>query len=204
MRQNILFFAAVSPKVKVKLEMVRKTFSNVSMHGLPFYLKSGTFSVVVATSSFALFLRRLGGFYDVAFPLLLAWEFFFLVDSFKNRKLTRPLFMENCDFRQCYLSNERPTSMITKHGKSIDNGNQQNTMTPDLLGGLGTSQSASRGSTACSRKLQASRRQLERLSAPSLIGSRAAQWAARGAALRGLLRGSPALGLACSDRVLLV
>ena len=71
------------------------------------------------------------------FYSFLACEFFFLVVSFKNRKLTKPLFMENCGFKQCYLSNGTPTSMITKHSKSIDNGNQQNTMTPDLLGGLG-------------------------------------------------------------------
>ena len=44
--------------------------SGPANHGLPFHLKSGTFSAVVATSPFALFLRRSGGFSDMAFPLL--------------------------------------------------------------------------------------------------------------------------------------
>ena len=112
--------------------------------------------------------------------------------------------MENCDFRQCYLSNERPTSMITKHGKSIDDGNQQNTMTPDLLGGLGDEPERFAGKHGLLQ--EAAGEQAATGTALSSIAQRqqGSAMGSAGAASRGLLRGSPALGLACSDRVLWV
>ena len=57
-------------------------------HGLPFHLKSGTFSAVVATSRFALFLRRLGGFSDVACPQSFCCVVVFVSQFLETIKLT--------------------------------------------------------------------------------------------------------------------